>query len=51
MTYDGTWLLSAHQRPRANQIGAENVGFMPFPAVDGGEGTIDQYAGQRRRRR
>ena len=43
MTYDGTWLLSAINDPERNQIGGENVGFMPFPAVDGGEGSIDQY--------
>lgn len=43
MTYDGSWLLSAVNDPDRNQIGAENVGFMPFPAVDGGKGSIDQY--------
>src|SRR5690606_31913580 len=43
MTYDGTWLLSAINDPERNQIGQENVGFMPFPAVEGGEGSIEQY--------
>ncbi|GAA5202903.1 ABC transporter substrate-binding protein [Microbacterium jejuense] len=43
MTYDGTWLLSAINDPDRNQIGGENVGFMPFPSVDGGKGSIDQY--------
>ena len=43
MTYDGSWLLSAVNDPDRNQIGAENVGFMPFPAVKGGKGSIDQY--------
>lgn len=43
MTYDGSWLLSAVNDPDRNQIGAENVGFMPFPAVKGGAGSIDQY--------
>lgn len=43
MTYDGTWLLSAINDPDRNEIGGENVGFMPFPAVDGGKGSIDQY--------
>ncbi|KJQ53436.1 ABC transporter substrate-binding protein [Microbacterium sp. SA39] len=43
MAYDGTWLLSAINDPERNQIGGENVGFMPFPAVEGGEGSIDQY--------
>jgi len=43
MTYDGTWLLSAINDPDRNQIGGENVGFMPFPEVGGGKGSIDQY--------
>ncbi len=43
MFYDGTWFLSAINDPDRNTIGAENVGFMPFPAVDGGKGSIDQY--------
>lgn len=43
MTYDGSWFLGAINNPDRNQIGAENVGFMPFPAVDGGKGSIDQY--------
>jgi len=44
MTYDGSWLLSAINDPERNQIGGDNVGFMPFPEVEGGEGSIDQYA-------
>lgn len=43
MTYDGTWLLSAINDPERNQIGGENIGFMPFPEVEGGAGSIDQY--------
>ena len=43
ITYDGSWLLGAINDPERNQIGAENVGFFPFPEVEGGEGTIDQY--------
>lgn len=43
MKYDGTWLLSNINNPDENKIGAENVGFMPFPAVDGGAGSIDQW--------
>lgn len=43
MTYDGTWFLSAINDPERNEIGGENIGFMPFPEVEGGEGTIDQY--------
>jgi raffinose/stachyose/melibiose transport system substrate-binding protein len=44
MTYDGTWLLGSINDPAQNEIGAENVGFMPFPAVEGGAGTADQWA-------
>jgi raffinose/stachyose/melibiose transport system substrate-binding protein len=43
MTYDGSWLLGAINDAERNQIGAENVGFFPFPDVEGGEGSIDQY--------
>jgi raffinose/stachyose/melibiose transport system substrate-binding protein len=43
ITYDGSWLLGAINDPERNQIGAENVGFFPFPEVDGGDGSIDQY--------
>ena len=42
MFYMGSWLL-ANINSDANKIGAENVGFMPFPAVDGGAGSIEQY--------
>lgn len=43
MKYDGTWVLSNINNPDENKIGAENIGFMPFPAVDGGQGSIDQW--------
>ncbi|AQX15654.1 hypothetical protein BCR15_07730 [Tessaracoccus lapidicaptus] len=43
MTYDGSWFLGAVNDPDRNTVGAENVGFMPFPAVDGGAGSIDHY--------
>jgi raffinose/stachyose/melibiose transport system substrate-binding protein len=43
MFYMGTWALTAINDPAANQIGVENVGFMPFPAVGGGAGDIAQY--------
>jgi raffinose/stachyose/melibiose transport system substrate-binding protein len=42
MIYMGSWLLG-NINSDANQIGADNVGFMPFPAVDGGAGSIDEY--------
>lgn len=43
MKYDGTWLLSDINNPDSNTIGVDNIGFMPFPAVEGGKGTIDQW--------
>ncbi|MCS3843567.1 ABC transporter substrate-binding protein [Microbacterium sp. AK031] len=43
MKYDGTWLLSNINSEDENKIGADNIGFMPFPAVEGGEGSIDQW--------
>ena len=49
MTYDGSWLLSAINDPERNKIGGENVGFMPFPEVDGGKG-IDRPVRRQRRR-
>ena len=42
MIYMGSWLLG-NINSDANQIGADNVGFMPFPAVEGGAGDIGQY--------
>ncbi|MFF3663823.1 ABC transporter substrate-binding protein, partial [Streptomyces olivochromogenes] len=43
MFYMGTWALTNIADPKQNQVGAENVGFMPFPAVSGGKGSIGQY--------
>ncbi|TXK19433.1 ABC transporter substrate-binding protein [Homoserinibacter sp. GY 40078] len=43
MFYMGTWALTAVNNPEANKIGVENVGFMPFPGVEGGAGDISQY--------
>lgn len=43
MKFDGSWLLSNINNADENKIGAENVGFMSFPAVKGGKGTIDQW--------
>ncbi len=42
MIYMGSWLLG-NINSDANQIGADNVGFMPFPAVDGGAGSIEEF--------
>lgn len=44
MAYDGSWLLSSINDEGRNEIGADNIGFMPFPEVAGGKGTIDQYS-------
>ncbi|GGF38953.1 ABC transporter substrate-binding protein [Microbacterium sorbitolivorans] len=44
MKYDGSWLLSAINDDSQDEIGAENIGFMPFPAVEGGAGDINQWA-------
>lgn len=43
MFYMGTWALTAINDPEKNQVGPENVGFMPFPGVEGGAGDIGQY--------
>jgi raffinose/stachyose/melibiose transport system substrate-binding protein len=43
MLYMGTWVLANIADPKADTIGADNIGFMPFPAVAGGKGSIDQY--------
>ncbi|MFJ2504538.1 MULTISPECIES: ABC transporter substrate-binding protein [unclassified Microbacterium] len=44
MFYMGSWFLSQANDPEVNQIGAENVGFMPFPGVEGGAGDRSQLA-------
>jgi raffinose/stachyose/melibiose transport system substrate-binding protein len=43
MFYMGSWALANISDPEQNKVGAENVGFMPFPAVEGGAGSADQY--------
>jgi raffinose/stachyose/melibiose transport system substrate-binding protein len=40
--YMGSWALGDFNNPESNQIGAENVGFIPFPDVDGGKGSSEQ---------
>jgi len=40
--YMGSWALANFNDPEQNQIGADNVGFAPFPEVEGGKGSIDQ---------
>ncbi|MER6957624.1 MULTISPECIES: extracellular solute-binding protein [unclassified Streptomyces] len=43
MLYMGSWALANIADEKQDTVGAENVGFMPFPAVSGGKGSIDQY--------
>lgn len=41
--YMGSWALANFSDEEQNQIGGpDNIGFAPFPAVDGGAGSIDQ---------
>ncbi len=40
--YMGSWALANFNDEEQNQIGADNIGFARFPAVDGGKGSIDQ---------
>ncbi|MFP8883842.1 ABC transporter substrate-binding protein [Streptomyces mangrovi] len=43
MFYMGSWALANISDEKQNKVGAENIGFMPFPAVTGGKGSVDQY--------
>ena len=40
--YMGSWALSDFNDEAKNKIGADNIGFLKFPAVAGGTGTADQ---------
>lgn len=40
--YMGSWALANFNDAEQNQIGADNIGFAQFPAVEGGAGSIDQ---------
>ena len=42
MLYMGSWVLSNFANEDANAIGTENIGFMPFPDVEGGAGNSGQ---------
>ncbi|GAB3755252.1 extracellular solute-binding protein [Zhihengliuella somnathii] len=44
MFYMGSWWLSDAHDEEKNQIGVENIGFMPFPGVEGGAGGRGQLA-------
>lgn len=43
MIYMGSWLLGNINDPKQDVIGPDKIGFMPFPAVSGGKGSIDEY--------
>jgi raffinose/stachyose/melibiose transport system substrate-binding protein len=38
----GSWALANFNDDTQNTIGADNIGYAPFPAVEGGSGSIDQ---------
>ena len=40
--YMGSWALANFNDEAQNTIGADNIGFAPFPGVEGGKGSIDQ---------
>jgi raffinose/stachyose/melibiose transport system substrate-binding protein len=37
--YMGSWALASFNDPTQNQIGDDNIGFLPFPNVTGGKGS------------
>ncbi|PJI91153.1 ABC transporter substrate-binding protein [Luteimicrobium subarcticum] len=44
MYYMGSWALANFNDPKQNQIGADNIGFVPFPTVSGGKGGSELAA-------
>lgn len=38
--YMGSWTLAAFNNEELNKIGADNIGFLPFPEVEGGAGSV-----------
>jgi len=44
MFYMGSWALSDFADEEQNQIGYDNIGFLPFPNVEGGGGDSSQIA-------
>ncbi|WP_251152326.1 extracellular solute-binding protein [Cellulosimicrobium sp. Marseille-Q4280] len=44
MYYMGSWALANFNDPAQNQLGADGIGFVPFPDVDGGSGDSTQLA-------
>ncbi len=43
MMYNGSFMLSSINDEELNKLGPDAFGFAPFPAVEGGAGSIDQY--------
>jgi raffinose/stachyose/melibiose transport system substrate-binding protein len=39
--YQGSWAVTNFNNPDENQIGEDNIGFMPFPSVEGGAGSAN----------
>ncbi|MEL7977981.1 extracellular solute-binding protein [Isoptericola sp. F-RaC21] len=44
MYYMGSWALANFNDEAQNTVGADNIGFIPFPDVDGGAGDSSQLA-------
>ncbi|WP_062378431.1 ABC transporter substrate-binding protein [Demequina pelophila] len=42
MFYMGSWALGNFNDESQNQIGIDNIGYFPFPEVEGGAGSIDE---------
>lgn len=42
MLYMGSWALTDFNSTAEDKIGADNIGFLPFPNVTGGVGSLDQ---------
>lgn len=38
--YMGSWAVANFNDPEQNTIGADNIGFLPFPEVSGGAGSV-----------
>lgn len=43
MMYNGSWTLSSIYDEEQNPLGPDAFGFFPFPEVEGGEGSINDY--------
>ena len=44
MFYMGSWAVRDFTNPSITKIGADNIGYFPFPNVTGGAGSSDQIA-------